>query len=87
MKLNIFIAFALIGNINGSISFLRKNIYKIHCLASVYSQVLQIDNNCGKGTPLKNVQKRIVGGSYATRGNWGWQVIKIRLRSLLLLVI
>jgi len=44
-------------------------------IASVYSQILQIDNNCGKGTPLRNIQKRIVGGSYATKGNWGWQVL------------
>lgn len=37
------------------------------------AQILNLDSNCGKGTPLR--RKRIVGGNFAAETHHGWQVI------------
>lgn len=47
-------------------------------IISAYCQqypIVSTDTNCGKGTPLYSEAERIVGGTVAAKGTFGWNVI------------
>lgn len=37
------------------------------------------DSNCGKGTPVSRLDKRIIGGENITKGYFGWTVANFNI--------